>query len=456
MARLFGTDGIRGFAGRHPITPEMGVKVGRALGRELRDRLGPEVDRSARVLVAQDTRISGDMLTHAIAAGLCGVGSEACLGGVLPTPGLALVTKWRDFDAGVMISASHNPFHDNGIKIFRADGFKLSDEMEDELERRIHEDEDPLSEEPAMGRVSWLEGVEAAYGDFLVDGAGDTGPLAGLRVALDCANGATYRVAPAVFERLGAQVRAIGVEPDGRNINAGCGSEHRERLTGVVLEGKYDVGFAFDGDGDRVIAVDEMGETVTGDRMLALCAREMKRNGELSENLVVSTVMSNVGLGIALRDLQIEHVTTKVGDRYVLEQMLARKGCLGGEDSGHMIFLKEHTTGDGILAALKIARIMQASRTPLSELAEVMAVYPQRLINVPVHEKRPIEEVAGIVSKVEAVERFLGDRGRVLIRYSGTQPMCRVMVEGPTEEAVERACRELADVVKSELGTGEA
>jgi phosphoglucosamine mutase len=431
----------------------MAVQVGRALGGELRDRSADAASGMPRIVVAKDTRISGDMLAHAIAAGVCSSGAEACLAGVLPTPGLAFLTKARGFDAGVMISASHNPFHDNGIKIFRGDGFKLSDAMEDDLERRIFESRDDESPDNGggIGQVSRCDGGEAQYRGFLVRQGGEPGLLDGLKVALDCGNGATFQVAPGVFTRLGAHVGSICVEPDGTNINAHCGSEHRQRLAEMVVEGNFDVGFAFDGDGDRVIAVDEEGRTVAGDRMLAICAKDMKERGELSGNLVVSTVMSNVGLGIALKDLGIVHVTTQVGDRYVLQEMVARNGAIGGEDSGHMIFLKEHTTGDGVLAALKIAQIMRHTQAPLSALASVMDVYPQRLINVTVEQKRPIEDLPRIVSKVEEVERRLGDRGRVLIRYSGTQPMCRVMVEGPTEVEVEKSCQEIAAVVKSQL-----
>jgi len=452
MGRLFGTDGIRGVAGEYPVTPEMAVRIGRALGDEVKEGLR-DPSGTPRIVVAKDTRISGDMLEHALAAGICRAGVETHLAGVLPTPGLAFLTRTMAFDAGVMISASHNPFQDNGIKIFRRDGFKLSDEMEDDLERRILEDHgDGFAEAAAIGRVHSCERVDDGYVEFLTGQTADRESLKGLKVALDCANGATFQVAPVVFERLGARVKTVCAEPDGININSQCGSEYRDRLADLVVQQGYDVGFAFDGDGDRVIAVDERGRTVAGDRMLAICAKDMKQAGQLAGNLVVSTVMSNIGLGLALKRFDIRHVTTRVGDRYVLQEMLAQRADLGGEDSGHMIFLKHHTTGDGILAALKIARIMVRTGKPLSTLAKVMDIFPQQLCNVEVKEKMPIEDIPEIMFKVKEVEERLGDKGRVLIRYSGTQPMCRVMVEGPSEAEVNRSCQEIVDVVSARLG----
>ena len=455
MGKLFGTDGIRGVAGEYPVTAEIAVRVGKALGFEVKDR-SKAVSGVPRIAVARDTRVSGDMLAHAIAAGVCAAGLQAHLIGVLPTPGLAFVTRTLGFQAGVMISASHNPFQDNGIKIFRQDGFKLSDEMEDDLEKRILDggQEEKEDDEGTIGEVYSREGMGDRYIDFLMDQVTDPELFKGFKVVLDCANGATFQVAPSVFKRLGAHVKAICVEPDGTNINARCGSEHRQRLAEAVVREGYDAGFAFDGDGDRVIAVDEYGRTVAGDRMLAICARDMKDKGDLDGNLVVSTVMSNIGLGIALKALDINHVTTRVGDRYVLQEMMAREAQLGGEDSGHMIFLKHHTTGDGILAALKISKIIRSAGVPLSTLSKVMDVFPQRLTNVTVKEKRPIKDIPQIMSKVQEVEKRLGDRGRVLIRYSGTQSMCRVMVEGPTEAVVQASCQEIADVVRAHLGDG--
>ncbi|MBW2194004.1 MAG: phosphoglucosamine mutase [Deltaproteobacteria bacterium] len=450
MDKLFGTDGIRGRAGEYPITPEMCIRIGRAIGRKFR-----QDGHNTRVVIAKDTRISGDMLEHAIASGVCYSGADAFLAGVLPTPALAFLIKDMAFDAGVMISASHNPFYDNGVKIFRGDGFKLSDEMELALEEFIGEEKESRvsNEAETIGRVNFVPNSCDRYVDFLAGQINAKKILEGLNVILDCANGATFEAAPAVFERLGADVRSIFTIPDGTNINDGCGSEHTERLVEKVVSRNADVGFAFDGDGDRVIAVDNKGGRISGDKLLVFCAKRLKDEGRLAGNMVVSTVMSNIGLSLALKEAGINHVTTKVGDRHVLREMLTRGACLGGEDSGHMIFLDHHTTGDGILAALKVSQIIKTSGKAVDEVAGLMKVFPQRLINVEVQVKRPIEDIPEIVAAIERVEGLLGEKGRVLVRYSGTQPICRIMVESPTKEETERFSDEIAEVIRKRLGT---
>jgi len=449
MGKLFGTDGIRGVANKYPMTSEMALKIGRATAHLFKPQ-----GHKARIIIGKDTRISGYMLEYALVSGICSVGADAFLAGTLPTPGVGFITRNMHLDAGIMISASHNPFQDNGIKIFKGDGFKLSDEMELELEQLILENDMlPLpASKQVPGKVHKVQDAGDRYMVFLKDVFAKHGSMHGMNIILDCANGATFRVAPSTFVSLGARVKTLSAEPDGKNINADCGSEYPERLAEQVVRDKADVGFAFDGDGDRVTTVDEAGCVLTGEQILSICVKVMKDEGRLANNVVVSTVMSNIGLGLALKGLGIEHVTTKVGDRYVLKEMLARGACIGGEGSGHMIFLEHHTTGDGIVTALSVVSAMKKAARPLSELAKLVKVFPQRLINVGVKDKPSIETVPEIVAAIEHVEKILGDVGRVLVRYSGTQPMCRVMVEGPTHEETERYCREIAGVVREKLG----
>jgi phosphoglucosamine mutase len=449
MDKLFGTDGIRGVANEYPMTSEMALRIGRAIARGFkRDHDTPQI------LIGKDTRISGDMLEHALVAGICSAGGDALLAGPLPTPGVSYVTRSMGLDAGVVISASHNPFADNGIKIFKGDGFKLSDEMELDIEQLIFENDTLAgSDEPQTpGRARVVADAPGRYITFLKDVASKDRAFEGLNIVLDCSNGATYQVAPTTFKELGATVKALFVDPNGRNINLNCGSEHPKSLSEEVVKNRADVGFAFDGDGDRVTAVDETGGVLTGGQILVVCAKVMKHEDRLSNNLVVSTVMSNIGLGLALRQFGVELVTTQVGDRYVMREMLARGARIGGEDSGHMIFLDHHNAGDGIITAIKLMSAMKTTGKRISELAKLMKVFPQSLINVKVKDKRPIEAVPEIIAAVKNVERLLGDGGRVLVRYSGTQPMCRVMVEGPTHEETERYCNEIAEVVRQQFG----
>ena len=449
MGKLFGTDGVRGVANEYPMTAEMAMNIGRSTAY-LFKRKG----HTPRIIIGKDTRISGYMLESALVSGICSMGVNALLVGPLPTPGIAFATSSMRADAGIVISASHNPFQDNGIKIFSSDGFKLADERELQIEKLIFSNSiDALRPSPSeLGKAYRIDDARGRYIVFLKNTFPKEYTLEGIKVVLDCAHGATYRVAPDTFFELGADVSSLFDEPNGENINANCGSQHPEALIEEVVKRKADVGFAFDGDGDRLIAVDEKGSILTGDQVMGICAKEMKEEGRLSNNLLVSTVMSNIGLGIALKELGIEHAVTKVGDRYVLEEMQTKRASIGGEESGHVIFLDHHTTGDGIITALQVLAVMTKLQKPLSELAKVMTVFPQKLINVDVKSKPELSTIPEIDEVIRDVEEQLGDAGRVLVRYSGTQSMCRVMVEGPTPEDTERYCRQLADVIRQKLG----
>ncbi|MDO8785870.1 MAG: phosphoglucosamine mutase [Syntrophales bacterium] len=448
MDRLFGTDGIRGIANEYPMTAEMALNIGRAAAH-LFKRKG----HTPRIIVGKDTRISGYMFENALVAGICSMGVNAIMVGVLPTPGIAFLTSSMRADAGIVISASHNPLQDNGIKIFSGEGFKLPDEKELAIEKMIFANNmHTLHPSPReLGKAYRMDDARGRYIVFLKHTFSPELTLEGTKVVLDCAHGATYKVAPATFFELGAEVTTLFDQPDGRNINVNCGSQHPSMLAEEVLRKKADIGFAFDGDGDRLIAVDEKGEVLAGDQILAVCADLLTKEGKLTNNLVVRTVMSNIGLGVALQKMGIESVMTGVGDRYVLEAMLAKGAIIGGEDSGHLIFLQHHTTGDGIITALQVAAAMRKERKPLSELAKVMKVFPQALINVEVRTRPEISLVPEIAQVVEEIEKNLGDKGRVLVRYSGTQSLCRVMVEGPTHEETDRYCRQIASVVKEML-----
>jgi len=449
--RLFGTDGIRGIANQYPITPELMVKLGRAVTRMLQSDNGPMI----RILIGRDTRISGDMIECAVASGICSANGEVSLAGVIPTPAVAHLTVAGWFDAGMMISASHNPYHDNGVKIFNSKGFKLSDEQEDRIEALLADNQTAATDRSGrtddIGPVIRMAEPDRAYATFLRQTLPEDFSLKGLKVVLDCSNGATHHVAPHLFVELGAEVMTLFDDPDGRNINANCGSQHTKTLQEKVLEQGADIGFAFDGDGDRLIAVDENGNKTTGDQILAVCAQYLKEHGRLENNLVVSTVMSNAGLHQALKQLDIRHMIAEVGDRYVLEKMRSHGSILGGEDSGHLIFLDVHTSGDGILSALRLLQIMREKQRPLSELVKIMTVYPQVLMNVAVTRKADLSSIPEIADAIEAVQSRLKDRGRVLVRYSGTRPLCRVMVEGPDAGEIKRYCMELIDVIENKL-----
>ncbi len=374
--------------------------------------------------------------------------------GELPTPGVAYVTRDLAADAGIMISASHNPYEYNGFKIFSREGYKLGDEAESQIEDLIFSDNVPFTLEEALASPGEQKMGQAGerYLSFLRQTLRKGYSFENMKIVLDCANGATSRVAPVLFERMGAEVESLFVAPDGKNINQGCGSQHPETLSERVLETSAHVGIAFDGDGDRMVAVDEKGHPLTGDQILLICAKTLKDQGELKNNLVVSTVMSNMGFRVALRDLGIRHIATNVGDRYVLEEMRASRAILGGEESGHIIFLRHHTTGDGLLSALQLLSAMKTSGQPLSQLSTWMSVFPQVLINVPVTKKPRISSVPELLRVQQDVETELGEKGRVLLRYSGTEPVCRIMVEGERQEEIDQYARQIAEVVQEQLG----
>ena len=449
MGTLFGTDGIRGEANRYPIDAMTAFALGQAVTTVLK-----KSHHTTRVIIGKDTRLSGYMLESALESGVTSMGGISYLVGVLPTPGIAFITESMRADAGVVISASHNPYQDNGLKVFSGAGFKLSDEQEAAIEELMLSGRLPSMVPPPrdMGRAYRLDDAAGRYIVFLKNTFPRSLSMEGMKIVLDTANGATYRVAPAAFTELGADVTVIHNEPNGLNINEKCGSQHTEDLRKAVVEQGAAIGLAFDGDGDRLIAVDEKGTEITGDQILIICAKMLKDEGRLTNDLVVSTIMSNLGLRIACKRYGFENHAAKVGDRYVLEDMQRLGAVIGGEESGHMIFLEHHTTGDGILTAMQLLAAMLRSGKPLSELAKLMDVFPQKLINVDVSRKPAIETVPEIVETIRQVEAELGDEGRVLVRYSGAQNMCRVMVEGPSDEVTERYARQLAEVVKNAIG----
>jgi phosphoglucosamine mutase len=447
--RLFGTDGVRGTANVWPMTAEVALQLGQAVAHVFRSGRG-----SHRILIGKDTRLSGYMFEDALAAGLCSMGVDVIQVGPMPTPAMAFLTTDMRCDAGVMISASHNPYHDNGIKFFAHDGFKLPDELEARIEALIASgDLERLRADPdAIGRARRIDDAAGRYVVFLKKTFPLELTLDGLRVVLDCANGAAYKVGPIVLSELGAEVFPIGIEPNGRNINRDCGSLHPERLAAKVQELRADVGIAVDGDADRVVLVTERGEVVDGDALLALCARDLHERGKLRGGGVVATVMSNLGLERALAELGLELIRTQVGDRYVVEEMRRSGYNLGGEQSGHVVFLDHNTTGDGLLTALQVLAVQRRKERPLSELVQGVERFPQVLLNIGVREKRPIEQLPELVLHIEQVEAELAGRGRVLIRYSGTERKARIMVEGEDEERVRAYAEDLAATLRRVLG----
>jgi phosphoglucosamine mutase len=449
VGSLFGTDGIRGEANRYPMDGGTAFAVGQAVA-VVAGRKAARPD----VIVGKDTRVSGDMLEYAVAAGIASMGGRPKLAGVLPTPGIAHLTAASSAGAGVMISASHNPFEDNGIKVFSGRGFKLSDDEELEIETLVLEGglRDVAPQPAEIGPIACLEGAADRYVDFLQSAAPRSVSFAGLEVVLDTANGAAFAVAPAAFRQLGASVSVIHDAPDGLNINADCGSQHTDDLARTVVATGAAAGLAFDGDADRLIAVDEKGGRLSGDQVLVICALMLREEGRLKGDLLVSTVMSNMGLRAACKRYGFKHHASQVGDRYVLEDMLRLGAALGGEESGHVIFLDHQTTGDGILTGLQLVAALLRSGKPLSELARAMDVFPQKLVNVPVKGKPPLESLPEVMKAVKQTERELGAEGRVLVRYSGTQNLCRVMVEGPTEAATSAYAERLAGVIRSVIG----
>lgn len=446
--RLFGTDGLRGHVNTYPLTADMALRLGLAAGTLFRDGL-----RRHKVIIGKDTRLSGYVFESALTAGLCAAGMDVFQVGPLPTPAIAFLTRNMRADLGVVISASHNPYDDNGIKFFDRAGFKLPDETEDRMAALVL-DADHAWEYPPSDKVGRAYKIVDAPGRYIVYLKNSFPPdltLEGLRVVIDCANGANYKVAPLALEELGAEVIRLGTAPDGLNINRDCGSLHPEAMQAKVRETRADIGLALDGDADRLIVADETGRVLDGDQIMALCAEDLMRRGELRGNLLVATVMSNMALELFMAERGGRLLRTAVGDRYVAEAMRAHDASLGGEQSGHLIFRDYSTTGDGLLAALQILRVMRQRGRPLSELAGRLTPFPQSLINVKVQRKTPFEQCPTLQKAQRAVEDELGGRGRVLLRYSGTENLCRVMVEGEDEERVRAYARRLADAVEADL-----
>ncbi|MDT8422677.1 MAG: phosphoglucosamine mutase [Desulfuromonadales bacterium] len=448
--KLFGTDGVRGVANTYPMTTEIAMQLGRAAAHIFKKHNG----RRHRIVIGKDTRLSGYMIENALASGICSMGVDVILVGPLPTPGIAFLTASLRADAGVVISASHNPYQDNGIKFFSNNGFKLPDALEIEIESLLDDSRlDALRPTAAeVGKAVRLDDAVGRYIVFLKHTFPKQLDLNGLKIVLDCAHGAAYKVAPAVLRELGAEVITIGVTPDGININAGCGSLYPEVMAAAVREHQADLGIALDGDADRVIFVDEHGREVDGDHIMAICATDLLERGELARKTLVSTVMSNMGLDIAMRKAGGKMIRTAVGDRYVVEEMRQGGYSLGGEQSGHMIFLDHNTTGDGTLSALQVLAIIQRSGKRLSELAQVMTALPQILLNVRVAERKDLGDVPEVSRVIKAVESELGKNGRVLIRYSGTEPLLRIMLEGPEQRRIEELANDIAAAVVQHLG----
>lgn len=446
MRKLFGTDGIRGEANTHPMTTDIAMQVGRAIAFIVKDRA-----RGHGIVIGKDTRLSCYMLENALAAGICSMGVNVLLVGPLSTPGISFITTSMRADAGVVISASHNPFQDNGIKIFAADGFKLPDAVEEEIEALIFSQKmealRPVAEE--VGKARRIEDSKGRYIVFLKNTFPVQYTLDDFHVVLDCANGATYGVAPHVFEELGAKVTALSIDPDGTNINRRCGALHPEIMAQTVRETGADLGLAFDGDGDRLIVCDEKGQVVDGDHIMAICASELLKQRKLKKKTLVTTVMSNMGLEVAVEQMGAKMVRTAVGDRYVVECMRKNGYSFGGEQSGHLVFLDHITTGDGILAGLQLLSVMKKRERPLSELACVMESFPQVLKNVRTSTRMSVEEIPHFAKTVRRFEEKLDSTGRILVRPSGTEPVIRVMVEGQDETLINDMADELCELVSN-------
>ncbi len=447
--KLFGTDGVRGVANVFPMTAEMAMQLGRALAHLIRSG-----GHRHRIVIGKDTRLSGYMLEQALAAGIMSMGVDVELVGPLPTPAIANITTSMRADAGAVISASHNPYQDNGIKFFWRDGFKLPDETEAKIEALISDGTAMDEMRPTatmIGNAKRLEDAGGRYIVFLKNTFPRELTLEGLTLVADCANGAAYRVVPEVLEELGATVIKMGVDPDGKNINHECGATHPEGMAKAVLAHKAHLGIAVDGDADRLIVVDEKGEVVDGDAIMAICASELVRRNELKKNTLVTTVMSNVGLERAVQGLGVKVVRTKVGDRYVVEEMRKHGYNFGGEQSGHLIFLDQSTTGDGTLAALQVLAVMCRAGKPMSELKKIFEPVPQTLLNVEVKSRRELSELPTVLEAIKAVEGKLGTEGRVLVRFSGTEAKARVLIEGPNAQNNQAWAEEIGDALKRAL-----
>ncbi len=444
MRKLFGTDGVRGVANSYPMTTEIAMQLGRAIAF-----LVKKESRKHHIVIGKDTRLSGYMIENALAAGICSMGVDVQLVGPLPTPGIAFITTSMRADAGVVISASHNPFQDNGIKIFSRTGFKLPDQLEADIEDIIFSQKmaalRPIAEE--VGKASRIDDANGRYIVFLKNTFPRKYTLDDFHIVLDCAHGATYKVAPKVFSELGAKVTSLGVNPNGKNINHECGALHPERMAKKVKELGADIGIALDGDGDRLIVCDEKGNIVDGDHIMAICAEDLIKRRKLKKKTLVATVMSNMGLEKAMEAMGGQMLRAQVGDRHVVEMMRKKGLSFGGEQSGHLIFLKHNTTGDGILAGLQLLSIMIKKKKPLSEIATIMTSFPQTLKNVRTSTKLEVDQIPDLGKAIKRLEKDLGNRGRILVRPSGTEPLIRVMVEGESEPEIDKIAQELCGIV---------
>ena len=444
MRKYFGTDGIRGIAGES-LTADLSFKVGKALGKLLTEKKD-----HPKVVIGRDTRISCDMIEHALTAGLTSTGVNVMTVGIIPTPAIAYLTKTIETDSGIMISASHNPYQDNGIKIFGPDGLKLTDEQELEIESLIDNSEQIKNASfEKIGKLYGGSELSQKYVQHIKQSI--SGDLSNIKIALDCANGATTGVAPYIFGDLEADIETIGCQPNGININDNVGSTKIDTISAFVKENNVDVGFAFDGDGDRVLAVDANGNIVDGDKIMFILAKHLKEQGELKDNMVVSTVMSNIGFYKAIEENGLQSVKTAVGDRYVVEEMRNNNYSLGGEQSGHIILMNYATTGDGILTAVKLANIIKSTGKSLEELASEVSIYPQKLVNIKVIDKKAAMEDSEILAECEKVEKELEGNGRILLRASGTENLIRVMVEASSDELTDKYCEQVAKIVREKF-----
>ncbi|HXN06409.1 MAG TPA: phosphoglucosamine mutase [Nitrospiria bacterium] len=446
MKKLFGTDGVRGIANMEPMTTETVMRLGRAAAYLFKKKKGRH-----RIVIGKDTRVSGYMLESALTAGICSMGVDVLLVGPMPTPAIALITRSLRADAGVMISASHNPFEDNGIKFFSPEGLKLPDDVESQIEKLVESGEidaiRPTARE--IGKAFRIDDARGRYIEYVKNTVPRGMDFQGLKIVVDCAHGAAYRVTPSVFRELGADIIVTGDSPDGMNINKDCGALFPDHLKELVKEHGADLGIAHDGDADRVIFVDRFGAIVDGDQVMAACAMDMKKDGRLKRNTVVATVMSNMGMEAGLKKEGIGLVRTPVGDRYVLEKMIQEGYNFGGEQSGHIIFLDFNTTGDGLITALQMVSLMKKTGKPLHDLVSSITLYPQVLVNVRVAKKVDLSEIPGVKDHIAAVETKLGEKGRILVRFSGTEPLIRIMIEGEDLKMIEDHANHLAETVKN-------
>lgn len=448
--KIFGTDGVRGRANVYPMVVEVALALGRAMGKVFKRAS----EGKHRVIIGKDTRLSCYMFENALISGLCSMGVDTFMLGPFPTPGVAFITRAYRADAGIVISASHNPYYDNGIKFFSSEGFKFPDVWERELESLIHTQnfEEHLPKDCDIGKNAKINDADGRYIEFIKATFPKKRSLKHVKIVLDCANGAAYKIAPLVFKELDAEVFVYGCQPNGLNINEKCGSLYPKVMQKAVVAHGADIGIALDGDADRVVLVDEKGSLIDGDVILAICAKDMKDRSLLTNNKVVSTVMCNLGVINTLKTWGIELIQAQVGDRYVIQEMLVNDAILGGEQSGHLIFLEQNTTGDGLVSALQVLRIMKEKQCTLSALAEAVQLYPQFRVDQKVTSKPPLETLKTVKEAIKAVEASLGKSGRVLVRYSGTEDICRVMVEGPSLQAVRRFARQIAKVIQEQIG----